>query len=135
MPCLTGQFDPAVGPLIEVAVGQAGIVPATAVRRYSGLIDTGATMTSISPKVVSTLALKPLGKRAVVSATHVVAMNLYLVDLLLIFTGGGVVRRGGIEVLEFAPPKKAAFDMLIGRDVLCEGVLTLSPDCRFTFAL
>jgi len=41
------------------------------------------------------------------------------------------------QVLEFAAPagQSTGYQMLLGRDVICQGALTMSFDGHFTFAL
>ncbi len=70
MPCISGNYNPAVGPLIQVAILDA----ATAMNPgadgdknpklgiFKALIDTGATSTCISGRVVSETGLAPSGK-------------------------------------------------------------------------
>ena len=68
MPCLSGQFDPTIGVLINVIVLPPGLlvpgrpltVPFTA---FPALVDTGASMTCISPQVVQAVGVQPLGMR------------------------------------------------------------------------
>ena len=68
------------------------------------------------------------------SATHSVPVNVYLVDLVMPFGSTGLVI-GGMQVMEFAPGMAAPFQLLLGRDIICRGVLTLSFDGHFTLAL
>jgi predicted aspartyl protease len=98
------------------------------------LIDTGASITCIAPTIVQALQLQPRGKRPVASATHVVPMNVYLVDLFLPFGAAGLVLDNQ-QVIEFAPAANSPFHALIGRDILARGVFTLSFDGHFTFSL
>lgn len=72
--------------------------------------------------------------RPVVSATQTVAMPLYLVDLILPFGTAGLLLPGA-QVLEFSPGGGSPFQLLVGRDIICRGVLTLSFDGHFTFSL
>ena len=41
----------------------------------------------------------------------------------------------GAQVMEFSPTGSSPFQMLIGRDIICRGILTLSFDGHFTFAI
>lgn len=72
--------------------------------------------------------------RPIVPATHSLPVNVYLVDLFLPFGAAGFIIQG-TQVLEFAPEGSAPFQMLLGRDIICRGTLTLSFDGHFTFSL
>jgi hypothetical protein len=61
------------------------------------------------------------------SATGVDPVNVFLVDLIFPFGDMGFVRSGA-QALEFAAPPGNPFQILLGRDILCTGVLTLSFD-------
>jgi hypothetical protein len=67
------------------------------------------------------------------SATHSVPANVYLVDLMLPFGALGHVIPS-TQVMEFVAGN-APFQMLLGRDVICKGSLTLTFDGHFTFCL
>jgi len=139
MPCLSERFDPSVGPLINIVVLPSGtVVPgvglSTPVTPFVALIDTGATVTCISPHVVQTVGLQPIGLRPMVSATQSIPVNVYLVDLLLTFgnTGHGIL---STQVMDFVGDGASPFQILVGRDLLCRGTFTLSFDGHFTFSL
>jgi len=143
MPCLSGRFDPAIGPLVNLAIAAGGGVAAAAtsappggpLQAFPALVDTGATVTCISPTIVQALQLQARGKRPMGSATHqVVPVNVYLVDLILPF-GPTALVLDNRQVMEFAPPANSAFQALLGRDILCQGTFTLSFDGHFTFCL
>lgn len=141
MPSLSGRFDPGIGPLLNLGVAQGGAIaaatqstgPAT-LQAFPALIDTGATFTCISPTIVQALQLQARGKRPMYSATQAVPVNVYLVDLILPFGATGLVLDNR-QVMEFAPPPNSPFQALLGRDVICGGVLTISFDGHFTFSL
>ncbi len=139
MPCLSNSFDPAIGPIINVGVLQTGAVaPAAAltaqINVFPALIDTGASITCISPGVAKTVALQPIGMRQMVSATQSVPVNIYLVDLFLPFGASGFIIQGA-QVMEFSPASVSIFKMIVGRDIICQGALTISFDGHFTFCL
>ena len=139
MPCLSGRFDPRTGPLINVGVLASGTLrPASAqptqVPAFPSLIDTGASLTCISPNVAQTVGLQPIGKRSMVSATQAVPVNVYLVDFVLPFGAAGLVLQG-TQVMEFSPGGNSPFQILVGRDIICQGILTMSFDGHFTFSL
>lgn len=139
MPCLSRNFDPKIGPLINVGVLltgtlTSGVVVSTQITTFPALIDTGASVTCLSPSVARTVGLQPIGMRAMVSATQAVPVNVYLVDLLLPFGAAGLLVPG-TQVMEFAPGGGNFFQMLVGRDIICQGSLTISFDGHFTFCL
>jgi hypothetical protein len=90
MPALSGRFDPGIGPLINIGVLPPGILtPTTAqttpITTFPVLLDTGASMTCISPHIAQSVGLEPMGMRPMVSATQTVPVPVYLVDLVLPF--------------------------------------------------
>ena len=88
----------------------------------------------ISPLVVRAVGLAPIGMRQMTSATHSVPVNVYLANLLLPFGQTGYLVPS-IPLMEFAQGWGDSFQILLGRDILCQGILTLSFDGHFTFAL
>ncbi len=97
MPSLSGRFDPNIGVLINVGVAPAntlGTVTAPAgisITAFPALIDTGASSTCVSPSLATAIGITPIGMRPMISATHSVPTNVYLVDLVLPFGGSSVV--------------------------------------------
>jgi hypothetical protein len=139
MPCLSGSFNPAIGLLINVGILPAGTLrpgsaPPIPLNTFPALVDTGATVTCIAPSVVQHLGLQPIGMRAMVSATQTIPVPIYLVDLILPFGNTGFVL-SSTQVMEFAPAGGSPFQILVGRDVICQGILTLSFDGRYTFSI
>lgn len=139
MPCLSGQFNAAIGALINVGVLPAGTLQPggttpTQITAFPALIDTGATVTCISPQVVQTVGLQPIGMIPMVSATQAVPVNTYLVDLALPFGGTGFLMQG-MQVMEFVTSSGSPFQILVGRDILSRGTFTMSFDGHFTFSL
>lgn len=139
MPCLSGRYNPSVGLLINIGVYPAGSFSPTGsappqISTFPALIDTGASGTCISPLVAQTLGLQPVGLRPMISATSAVPVSAYLVDLVIPFGQAGFVI-GGTMVLEFAPHAGSPFQILVGRDIICKGTLSLSFDGHFSFSL
>jgi hypothetical protein len=137
MPCLSGRFDLSIGPLINIGVIPAGVLTPSfsgQITTFPALIDTGASVTCISQSVVQAVGLQPIGLRPMGSATHSVPANVYLVDLFLPFGAAGFVIQG-TQVMEFVPEGSAPFQMLLGRDIICRGTLSLSFDGHFTFSI
>jgi hypothetical protein len=91
-------------------------------------------MTCISGDVAKALALTPLGKRPMTSATHAIPMNIYIVDMALPFGKLSYVLQG-MQVMEFNWQQGAPFQILLGRDVLCQGTFTMSFDGHYTFCV
>ena len=136
MPCLSGDYDPTVGILLQVAVLRGGTlesqIPGEA-PVFAGLLDTGADVTCISDRVVSLLDLQPTGKRQVVGATGTGVTNQYFVDLLLQFGSQHLgIPNHEVMALGTGAPN---FDVLVGRDIICRGVLTVDFAGRFTFSI
>lgn len=138
MPCISGRFDPVIGPIINVVIAPAGtfaptVIP-TARGVFPGLIDTGASATCISPGIAQSVGLKPMGMRPMTSATESVPVNVYLVDLLMPF-GNTAILLQSIQVMEFAPASGSPFQILVGRDIICSGAFAISFDGHFTFSM
>jgi predicted aspartyl protease len=107
---------------------------AASIAGYPALVDTGAAMSCISPGIAQALGLNPSGKRPMVSATHTVATNEYIVDLVVPFGNLNLVMNAQ-QVMEFTAPAGSPFQILMGRDLICRGSLHLSFDGHFTFSL
>ena len=148
MPCISGNFGPA-GVLLQVAIlpADSDVAKATADRKgpdvtlFPALVDTGANCTCNTPTVVAAVGLSPIGKREMISASHVVSTNNYLFNLGLPTdlsqqpTGqvsGNLTLFEGINGMEFSAGP-AQFHVLLGMDVLRRGVLSISFDGRFVF--
>jgi hypothetical protein len=134
-----GQFDPKKGVEIEVIVtpparvDQGVEVPSLAVSRLA-LLDTGTTTTIIAPQVAQELGLQPTGRmRGLVGTMQSGAVETYRITLVLPMHGDAGVF-SDLEVLE-APLDDGPIQVLLGLDILCRGVLTLSYDGHFTFSL
>ena len=145
MPCISGQYDPEVGVLLQVAVlpgghlnqamrsnsekSSIGVMGAP----VSGLLDTGADHTCVSRRLAQSLDLRPSGKVPVSGATGVSEMNQYMIDLLLQF-GQNSIAITEHMVTEFTS-NSTAYDMLVGRDIICQGVFTMDFSGRFSFSV
>lgn len=143
MPCLAFAYNPLVGPIIQVAIFPFNFAPASPtpgqspfnVTLYNALIDTGASCTCISAKVCADLKLKPIGKQNVGGVHGTSAANQYQFQVAVPFGQGQVNPSGTSNVnffihstvgVEVVP--SAGFDILLGRDVLCLGSLTMGFD-------
>ena len=136
MPCLKGRYEPYLGPIINVGVLPSGSSDPANLSPHTvpALLDTGAQITCISPRVVEALQLTPLGLRQVRSATGIVPLNTYLIDLVLPLGPQGLFR-SGMLVVGFAVDHQNAVQMLIGRDLISRSTLILRPNGDFTFCM
>lgn len=153
MPCISGAYNPAVGPLTQIVIVAptpemlSGIASPSAIsvnspvqspRFYTALIDTGATLTCISPKVVHEVGLQPTGKSMMTGATGSSAVNTYqfgvgfMTNQVQMPTGQltGTLEVRIVDGMEFAV-QGAVFDILLGRDIICAGTFSLSFDGHF----
>jgi len=141
MPCISGTFDSKIGILLEITVSPAqsdhGQQSAPAPRVASrGLADTGASRTCISTGLAQKLNLPAKGKINLTGATGQKAVNTYLVDFELAFGSGMAAKIKDLLVLEFDGFGDGNnFEVLIGRDVLFQGVFTTAFTQHFTFSL
>ena len=137
------SYDPKVGVLVQVAIVPGGQFAqlqnqksgdALEITAVQGLIDTGADSTCIAPSLINQLGLKPIGKIQTVGVTgEPTPMNQYTVDLALRF-GAQVLGIGNLAVSEFSN-ESPIFQVLIGRDIICRGVLTMDFSGRFSFSV
>ena len=139
MPCLSGSYVPQIGIIVNVIVFPAGSItpttpPKIEVKAFPALLDTGATNTCISTVVADAIGINPIGMQPMTSATHIVPVNVFLVDLLLPFGSAGFIISNA-QVMEFKPTMGSPFVMLLGRDIICRGALTMSFDGHFTLSL
>jgi len=139
MPCLSNKYDPAIGAVINIGVLFPGSIapglPAPSqISAFPALIDTGASSTCISNVVAQIVGLHPMGMRPMSSATESKPVNVYLIDLILPFGASGLIMPGA-QVMEFTPVPGSPYQILLGRDVICKGVLTMSFDGQITFSV
>lgn len=69
-----------------------------------------------------------------ISASQRIPVKTYLIDLVLSFDKSPLIRHG-VLALEFAREQTAPYQVLLGRDILCGGHLTLSFDGHLVFSL
>jgi hypothetical protein len=153
MPCLSSKYDPNKGLFISVAITPVGVIPSAAskavapkipvaapaakqtITTFSALIDTGADTTCITQAVADAIGLKPVGKIPMTSSTHTTDVDAFLGDIAIPVGGNQVYHMPGVMLMKFQPNPNATFQVLLGRDVICKGTLTLSFDGHFTFCL
>ena len=147
MPCISGQYDPSIGVILQVSVVPGGTLQRSLdqmvrsgeeggnVQAFAanGLMDTGADSTCISPQIVGSLGLQPNGKVAVSGSTGSSPMNQYMVDLLLQFGQNSIFYENRM-VVEYAS-SSPHHNMLIGRDIICSGVFSMDFGGHFSFAV
>jgi hypothetical protein len=143
MPSLSINYVAAIGPLLQVVISPPGFIPgATPPTFFMALIDTGASHTGITSKVITQLTLPPAGKQPVGGVHGLRATNIYHFQVGLAFptgqpTPGGTISANIIQIpvvgAEFV--SAGSFDGLLGRDVLCLGVLCMSFDGHAVFSI
>jgi predicted aspartyl protease len=114
--------------MLHIGIAQEGGTTAY----FDALVDTGATTTCISRRVVEALALVPIGMCDMLTAGETLACPIYLADVIIPF-GDTDFALTDVKLLEFNAPKD--LDILLGRDILCRGHLSLSFDGHLAFSL
>lgn len=148
MPCVSGMWDRR-GLKIQVGFvdsatrekveGRAEADPTTACHmpgaNVLGIIDTGATSTAISERVVEQLGIPPIGKVRLKTAAGTKEANTYQVDVILFF-GSQVIPLTSMTVTEFeAGSEDGEPQALIGLDVLQKGSLSMDFTGHYTFCV
>ena len=145
MPSMSFQYDPAIGPIIHILFTQAGalVTPTGQAAGADFLIDTGASITCISPEIVQRTGLRSLGKQTVGVASGVASLNTYLVDLLIPF--GDPKRAQGSNLQTFPVPNiqvmeylgdTSRYQGLPGRDIIDRGIFMIAGwDRKYYFSL
>jgi len=145
MPALSGKFNCQDGVIWKVGfVSINQEVPNTPDRLHicDALVDTGADSSCISIEVARQLQLQPSGKTDMYSASEIAEVNVYDVHPALVLPAmpdseGNMQSEIFLFNLVTAPEFNShggKYTALIGRDVLCQGVFSMSFDGHFTFA-
>lgn len=129
MPSLVFQYNPSVGPLVQVAIWRPGFVPQqgpsavnpVAVTLYNALIDTGASCTCITTKVIQDAGLAPTGKITSGGVHGKKIVNQYQFQVAFLFPQSqaptGLVNANALAVpvtgIEF--DASGSFDVLLGQ--------------------
>jgi hypothetical protein len=154
MPLVAGNYNPAAGVLVNVGIlpqsqfsalqtkstGSSPTNPAN-ITAFPALLDTGASVTCISDKVIKTLGLQPSGKTTMSGSTGQSAVDQYAFVVAFMFglqqtpTGAfsGEINAHLVQGCEFMS-HGFGFDVLIGRDILCKGSFTLTFDGHYVLA-
>jgi hypothetical protein len=105
------------------------------------LVDTGASHSAVSKKVITDQNLNPVGKQSVGGLHGAQPTTLYQFQIGLIFPQSQLPT-GAIhaQMLTFAISGPefvtlGGFDVLLGRDVLCRGHFSMSFDGHATFSV
>lgn len=141
MPSIVKAYDPKRGPLINTYIlprgtSDWGTSPHSPPPRnpYEFLLDTGANRTHIAPRLAEEIGLEPQGYKNMITTGGKVPTTFYIVNLGLIFDGGAEHWEQNHEVLAFRGNEQG-YDGLIGRDIICRGMLHISKDRYYTFSL
>ena len=160
MPSLSASFNPALGPILSLfltppAVLQQAVQAIAAgpqqapvsVHAAQALVDTGASITSVTRQLAQTVGLPLIGMRPLGTAGGVVPANVYLADIAIPFGALPIGAPGqqmaanlpavtipDVTVMEFQS-SSPQFNMLLGRDIISRGMLTIGFDGRFTFSI
>lgn len=136
MPCISG-FWADEGLIIEIGVMPHGEAPKSPLKLFRGLIDTGASRTCISQRLVSMYNFAPTGDATMAHAWGTNKASTYLfnvyVPTAVTESGSEVtseITRFTLEGLSFKA--SGDFDLLIGRDFIGRGQLTMNFDGHFT---
>lgn len=146
MPSLSISYTPNIGPQIQVLIlpiGFTGTPPgASPPKSYTALIDTGASCTAITQKVIADLGFSPSGKQPVGGVHGRRPTNVYQFAVGIAFPTGPAAPTGLVNANVTTFPivgtefiSDATFDVLLGRDVLCRGVFSMSFDGHALFSI
>ena len=104
---------------------------------YFALMDTGATTTCISSRVITELELKPKGKVEMVSASDKMLRDSFLFSIGISIPGTDNQPFFVTEIYgaEFEGDERNKFDVIIGMDVIMRGSLKLDFDGHFSFCV
>lgn len=153
MPCVSGRYQKSLGvivgvviikPLASTALTQSSKQhPAVPLRQYRALLDTGATGTCISSKVVAEVGLESIGLGEIISASEKTHRNKYFFSLGIPIiekvdpnnneVTGKIHQFPPIEGPEFHTEQNARFDVLLGMDIIANGCFTVEQDGHFSF--
>ncbi len=114
---------------------------------FVALIDTGASHSAITKKVVEKLGLLPYSKTTVNTATKTEEVNTYQVSVFIPIEESQDILQGDSEIqivrnvhIQHYPLKVSElrsspheFDVIIGMDIIKQGILIVNGD-SFTFA-
>lgn len=101
--------------------------------QYTGLLDTGATASWISSKVVNRFGLEAIGKKPVVVATEIRQRAAFVFRLGLMGDGqeGTSLPIVFAETIGFEISQADGFDVLLGMDVLSQTDFSMNRNGRW----
>ena len=79
------------------------------------------------------MQLRPVGKVTMHGSTGSSQMNQYRIDFILEF-GAQSLAMSDFIAIEYSS-NSTFFDVLIGRDIICKGVLTMDFSGHFSFSI
>ena len=149
MSCLAFNYNPEVGPLINAIVFSVTkdlLVDLSHIPKnlkdfkiYRALIDTGAAFTAVSDKIIKESKLKQRGEIELYPAfgkpeicKTFFAFIGFVSNTRNPIINNDPVRIGQILSVEACNFNNPSFDLIIGRDILCQGCFTMSHDNHFT---
>lgn len=153
MPCVAGNYRSAGGIILGVCIIDQRQVPdkpptgqtvPQGINRYNALLDTGASRTCISAKVVEEVGLQSIGLTLMLTASGETTAKVYLFDVGIFsdsMTDAKAKKKdaaffqlgSGIKGLEFSAGAKSNFDVLLGMDILGKGSLKMDFDGHWSF--
>lgn len=136
MPCLASHFNTQQQQLFfDLSISASSLHP----DRHDNpspcraLIDTGATNTCISPRLVKELKLIPVGKMEMVGLGGIIVQPYYIIDVYLPFKNESFLITG-LHVSVFHA--QDGLDVLMGMDIIGLGHLSVDAFAgRFTFCV
>ena len=110
---------------------------------FNALVDTGATTTCITPAVATKVGLTPIGKTQISGVSGPSTHNNYVFHLAFVFMNSsksGLVSSGELNI--YVNPiqgpelilQGAAFDVLLGMDVIGTGSLAVEGNGTYSFS-
>lgn len=147
MPCISGSYNRPAGVMFNVAVlppsaGSEGLtLVAQTIQMFAALVDTGASVTCVSDKVVERVGLQPKGRATMISASERKDVNTYLFSLAIPVGirpdpkgtfSGNMVAFPLLQGMAFHSDD-GAFDVLLGMDIITQGSLKIDFDGHFSF--
>ena len=146
MPSLSINYIPNIGPQIPVLILPIGFTKPDSnlnpPKNYNALIDTGASCTGITKNIIADLGLVPSGKQPVGGVHGKQPTNIYQFQVGIAFALGPAAPTGLVQANVMTFPvvgtefiSGSNFDVLLGRDVLCRGVFSMSFDGHAIFSI
>jgi hypothetical protein len=100
------------------------------------LYDTGASHTAVTAQIAQAANLHHLGMMPFNSAAGSSLTNIYMADVSVHFAPGHppIYFAPNLLVSEFNNGGNP-YDALLGRDIICKGIMNIGFDGRFTFSI